>query len=405
MLPKLKLKIKFSSARRWVAFHDRLLLLIILFAILVSYLLVHRLTTLPTANLSASEHLLSITPIGWHGLVQNPFFFIHKLQLSVGYYLFGQGGALVTRLPSVKLGALAIICVAVLMRAWHGTRIAVLGCLLFACSAWTLHVSRYANFDSAYLAAIPMLLVSQLALQRAKARWVPYLVLSVWSLLLFTPGLIWFVLLAAWWERDSLVLAWQQQKHWWQRLLLFLAGLAWLPLLLQFFIKQPQQVVQWLGAPEHLANPSTLLHQLAAVPLHLFGHGPAIPELWLGQLPVLDIFSLTVTVLGIIYYARHWQSGRSRLLLSYALISSLVIALGGAASLSLIVPLAYLAAAAGLSSFLRDWLRRFPFNPIIRFAGIIALSLVVLASCAYNLQSYFVAWPHNFSTIRHFASK
>ncbi len=402
MFQKLKLKIKFTTARRWVADHDRLLILCGLFAALVSYLLSHRLSSLPTDSLSAGEHLLAVKPIGWHGLVQNPFFFISKLQLSASYYFFGQGGALVTRLPSVVFGALAIIGVTGLIRAWHGSRMAIFGGLLFACSAWTLHVSRYANMDSSYLAVVPILLVSQLALQRVKARWVPYAVLVVWSLLLFTPGLIWFVLLAAWWERDCFAYAWQQQKQWGQRLLLTVCGLAWLPLLLQFFISQPTQLVQWLGAPAHLAAPSALLHHLAAVPLHLFIHGPAIPELWLGQLPVLDIFTLVATLLGLVFYIRHWRSGRSRLLLSYGVIGTVVIALGGAASLSLIVPLAYLVAATGLNSLLRDWLQRFPLNPIARGVGVSALSLVIVVSCAYNLQSYFVAWPHNATTISHF---
>ena len=405
MFQKLKLKTKLTTAGRWVTGHVRLLILFGLFAALLSFLLSYRLSTLPTNSLSASERLLAITTVGWHGLLQNPFFLTTKLQLSAGFYFFGQGGALVTRLPSVALGALAIIGVTGLIRAWHGSRMAILGGLLFACSAWTLHVSRYANTDSTYLAAIPILLVSQLVLQRLKTSWLPYVVLVVWSLLLFTPGLIWFVLVAGYWERDSFVSAWRQQKMWRRRLLLAVCSLAWLPLLLQFFIKQPAQIVQWLGAPAQLAAPSALLHQLAAVPLHLFVHGPAIPELWLGQLPVLDIFTLTATLLGIVFYVRHWRSRRSRLLLSYAVIGTIVIALGGAASLSLIVPLAFLVAASGLNSLLRDWLQRFPLNPIVRSLGISTLSLVVAVSCVYNLQSYFVAWPHNATTVSHFSSK
>ena len=400
-----KLKTKLGRGWHWALQSKWSLLLVALAAAVVSFLLLHRLTTLPTGGLSPAEQGLAAMPIGWHGLFQDPFFLINKLQLSVSYYLFGQGGAAIVRLPSVKLGAIAIICVGILLRVWHGTRIAVLGCLLFTCSAWTLHVSRYASWDSTYLAVLPLLLVSQLALQRLTKVWVPYVVVTLWSLLLFTPGFIWFALFAFWWERPRFVSTWQQQEQWWQRLLLLILGFAWLPLLASFFIRQPGQIAQWLGAPAHFDSLLTISHRLASVPLHLFGYGPAIPELWLGRLPLLDIFTLTITILGLIFYAQHWRSGRSRLLLAYAALGTILIGGAGATSLSLLVPLCYLAAAAGLSYLLRNWLRRFPLNPILRSVGVVGLSLLVLASCAYNLQSYFVAWPHNQTTISHFRSQ
>lgn len=372
---------------------------------LVLFLLLYRLTQLPTLSLSSAEQSLALTPIGWHGLAHNPFFLISKLQLSAAFYWFGQGGALVTRLPSVKLGFVSIIGVTILIRAWHGTKAAIFGCLLFACSAWLLHVSRYASWDSLYLSAVPIILVSQLALERLKVAWLPYIILLIWGFLLYTPGLIWFVLLAAWWDRDRFQAAWLQQRRWWQRLLLVVCGSIWLPLLVQFFVRQPRQFLIWLGAPARFVSWQDLLHHLAAVPLHLFIHGPAIPEQWLGQLPVLDIFTLTMTVLGIIYYTRHWRSGRSRLLFSYAALGTLLIGLGGPASLSLIIPLAYLAAAAGLAGLLRDWRQRFPLNPVLRTIGVTVVSVVVFASCAYNLQAYFVAWPHNPSTLSRFSAQ
>ena len=402
MFQKLKVSSRWRTGKHWLYSHDRTIVLVSIFAALVLYLLLHRLTQLPTSALSPAEQNLTNTPIGLHGILTNPFFLASKLQLTAAIYWFGHSSSFIARLPSVKLGALAIICMAIVIRTWHGTKAAVLGCLLFACSAWVLHVSRYASFDSLYLLSLPLILVGQLALERLKYIWVPYIVLLSWGILLYTPGLIWFIIFAAYRERNRFQQAWVSQRLWWQRGILGLCAIAWLPLMVQFFIRQPRQLIIWLGAPLKFDGWPQLLHRLTAVPLHLFVHGPAIPERWLGQLPILDVFTLVVTVLGFAYYLRHWRSGRSRLLLMYSIIGTIVIGLGGSADISLLIPLVYLAAAAGIAGLSRDWRQRFPLNPVLRAAGTIVLTVVVLASCAYNLQSYFVAWPHDQATLRIF---
>ena len=69
--------------------------------------------------------------------------------------------------------------------------------------------------------------------------------------------------------------------------------------------------------------------------------------------------------------------------------------LGGAVTLSVLVPTLYLIVVAGIAYVLHFWLRMFPRNQLARGTGIAVVSLAVALACAYNLQQYFVAWPHN----------
>jgi hypothetical protein len=72
--------------------------------------------------------------------------------------------------------------------------------------------------------------------------------------------------------------------------------------------------------------------------------------------------------------------------------------LGGAAYLSLVVPLLYIFAATGIAYLLHEWLRVFPLNPVARKLGIGLVVVAVAVSCSYNLRAYYVAWPHNAAT-------
>lgn len=388
----------------FLAKHGPGILIAVLAVLLMFSLLLRDITNLP-GGLSSAEKVVALTPIGWQGLIQDPFFLITKLIQSAGYVIFGQGGVLVSRMPSVLLGAVAITSFVLVIRAWHGKQIAVMAAVLFATSAWVLHVSRYASYDSTYLAAIPLLIASQVLIRNRSRLPVAYLVLGVWSVLIFVPGMIWFVLVALYWQWPDLQATWQDAKHWWQRVLLAVIGLSWLPLMAYHSIGSLDALLTWLGLPADFGTISEFGTRLAMVPVNLFVFGPANPELWLGRLPILDVITLGLAIIGIWYYARRWRAARTQLLAIYFTLAVLVIGLGGAAQLSLIVPIGYFLAVAGAAYMLKVWFKRFPNNPVARNFGIVLISSVIAISSLYNLRSYFVAWPNNQQTISRFGQR
>lgn len=369
-----------------------LVLYSILAGVLVAFLLLFRLGTL-VPGLSPKEYAASLQPFGWHGIYDDPFYLPIKVLRSICYFIDPSHGALATRLPSAVFGALSVVAFAGIVRMWHGTRIALFAGALFACSAWTLHVSRLGQYDVLYLSGILLLLGSHLCIKRyPHSKVVRYGSFLLWGCLMYIPGMIWFIV------ANKILLRPQMWQLWRDaalktKALYSLTVLIWLPLLL-IHLTRPHRLVEWIGLPQHFPGVTTLLKQIAGVPVHLFVRGPAYPDVWLGRSPVLDIATLIFCGLGIYYYATHLKASRSRTLAVFAVIGWILVSLGGAVGLSVLVPLALLAASTGMAYLLHDWLHVFPNNPVARRFGVAMIALLVVASCSYNLRAYFIAWPH-----------
>jgi hypothetical protein len=359
----------------------------------VCWLLLYKLGSL-TGGLSRAELAAASAPVGLHGIYDQPFDLPLKLVRSVVFFAFSDHGQTLTRLPNALFGGLAITTFGGLIYLWHGKRTAVLATAMFATSAWVLHASRLASFDVMYLWTLPTLLFSHFLLRKYyKNPLVWYVGIIVWGLLLYIPGLVWFVAADIFLQRKLVLGSWRYVKSWWQRILYVLAGLIWPPLLI-IDLTKPGNAMTWLGLPAHFAALASLLKQFAAVPVHLFIRGPQYPELWLAKTPILDVFALVTCVLGIYFYATHWQAARSRLLAVFLVLGLVLVGLGGPVSLSLLVPLLYMAAATGLAYLLLEWLKIFPNNPLARGLGVGLVVFAVSLSCLYNYRAYFIAWPH-----------
>lgn len=370
----------------------RQLAVLLIGVLLLAALLLPKLGSL-TGGISSAEVLQGGTP-PLNSLLRQPFYLPLTLTRIVLFHI-SHGSVFWLRLANALWGGVAVIAFGGLIHLWFGGRIALFSTILFACSAWTLHVSRLATNDVLYLAALPLLLLTNTLLHRyAKRGLVVWAVLFSWSMLLFLPGLVWLLAANLLLQAKILRAIWRHYDTWWQR---SNGLLAVLPMALLGWALGHGYRKYWLGSPAHFDSGMFPKH-LGGVVVHLFIRGPEYPQLWLGRLPLLDLFTLVCCVLGMYFYARNLQSYRSRLLLALAVTGTLLVAVGGAVSLSLLVPLLYIGAATGLAYFLRKWLQVFPRNPLARSLGVGMITLAVTASCFYNLRSYYVAWPHNIAT-------
>ncbi len=364
---------------------------------LLGLLLLYRLGSL-THGLSQGEMQVANAAVGWHGIYHAPLDLPLKAIRSIVFYISPSHGQTLTRVPNAVLGALAIMSFSWLSWLWHGRRTALLVSVLFATSAWVLHVSRYASYDVLYLWAIATLLLTHALLHNYPKQWQAwYGILAAWGLLLTIPGMIWFLLPELYLQRTLIKENWKVFSSWWQRCLHVIVMFFWVPLLAIDFTRHGQ-FVTWLGAPAHFAKPVTLLKQLVGVPVHLFIRGPEHPAIWLGRAPVLDAFTLAMCVLGIYFYGSRWRSTRGRLLEITLVIGTILVALNGPVSFTVLVPLMYAAVAMGIAYVLHEWLQVFPKNPLARTLGISLVTLAVAFSCLYNVRAYFIAWVHTPTT-------
>jgi hypothetical protein len=375
----------------------RIILTIGALFIALAWLLFYKLGSL-TGGLSQTEVQTAGAAVGWHGIYHQPLYLPLKLVRSVVFWLSPNHGQFLTRLPNVIFGGLSIAEFIVLIRLWHGQRTAILTGTLFACGAWILHASRLASFDVMYLWLLPTLLLINAALSRyAKRASIWFASLIGLALIIYLPGAIWLVLAELYFLKLPISTAWHNLKQSWQRLVSLIIIVGPLALLI-IDLFRAGQLKQWLGLPAHFDNLASVGKHFAAVPVHLLIRGPEYPQIWLGRAALLDIFTLAMSLIGIYFYATHFRSGRSHLLLTLFVISWILIALGGPVGLSLLVPLMYAAAATGIAYLLHEWLHVFPLNPLARATGIGLVSILIAFSAVYNLRSYFVAWPHNPTT-------
>lgn len=381
---------KFS---RFIKAHSTSLLLFGGTAVIYSVLALWRLGTL-VPGLAKSEQA-ALDPYGWQGLIANPLFAPYELVRSAVFWAIEDAGSLISRLPGVLVGLIAVLAFTRLLQIWCSTRTAIFGSALFVCSAWLLHTVRFASPEVVYLAALPLFLLAHHALRKGEHCFLLTGVLALWSVALYIPGLVWLVLLQAVW-------AWRDAPHHWRSLGSIKMKVATLvvPVALVSFLavtltRNVRLLPTWLGLPPEWGSVSQVALGFADVPRHLFIHGPYMPEVWLGKLPILDVAALMLTILGLYFYGRNIKAGRSKAVFAYVLVSMLLVGLGGAVTLSLVVPALYLFAATGLAYLLREWLKTFPRNPFARSIGYLFIVALVSASCVYNLRSYYVAWPNH----------
>ena len=324
--------------------------------------------------------------------------YIFDHPLNAPFHLLGTAiwritgdGLLAMRFTSAIIGLATFGVFYWLVKSWHGHRSALLGSLLFGSSAWFLHTARLGTPD--------ILMFSLLALV-AGAVWVKHskrslpllVVFALATALMYVPGMIWFIVLGlVWqWKRVDRLLK-QNLVAVGIGAVLIIAALA--PLGWAIY-QDPNLAKQLVGLPASgWPDPLAALRTFAEVPLAVAWRTPVDPEHWLGQLPILDAFTLAMFGLGMYLFAKHWRLSRAAWLVVILVLSTALISLKGGVSISIIVPFLYIVAAAGAGFMLDYWYRVFPRNVFAQATGTLLITCAVASVMAYNLRHYYAAWP------------
>lgn len=324
-----------------------------------------------------------------HALLNNPLNAPFILAVKAVSYLL-QDTLLATRLVAAGCGALTLGVFAILLRRWHGMWTAVIGTVLFGLSAWFLHTARLGT-PEVMLFGIFLLVACGFWLRKTN-HWLALLsCFVIVAALLYTPGMVWFILFGLVWQWKTIDAVFK--KHLGivtiGTLLLCIAAapLAWA------IYKDHSLLMPLLGLPEQWPAPLTMLENILRIPFHLFVRNEANPTGWLGTAPILDVFSLTMFVLGGYVYLKKIRLLRVPIFISIFLLTFVLMAIGSSISFTVIIPFVYLIIAAGVSQLIDIWLQTFPRNPIARTVGWMSIVTVVCLACAFQVTHYFVGWP------------
>ncbi len=295
------------------------------------------------------------------------------------------------RLVSVAYGVVTLAIFALLLRHWHSTRTAIYGSLLFGLSAWFLHTARLGTPD-VLMFGVFVLAAGGFWLKHTRSKLALFLCFVGSALLLYVPGMVWYVALGLAWQWKAI------DRVFKRHLAVVSAGaLAMLGLLAPLaygLYKHHDLIRPLLGLPDAWPSPWQIFKNALLAPFHFFVHNTADPVTWLGNAPVLDVFSLTMLILGLYVYLRHARLARAPIFLFVFIVTLGLMAVGSpAVNFTVVIPFVYIIIASGVTHLLGEWFRVFPRNPIARSIGWSLMSLVVGIACLYHVIHYFVGWP------------
>lgn len=282
---------------------------------------------------------------------------------------------------------------------------ALVGTILFATSSWTLAIGRgaYSSTLGIFLLLLIFTLGSRLLFTtRPFIDWV--LLISATCVAVYTPLIIWLVFIAGiismlhYKDRQK----GQPIKRWQKIIIGFLAGVLLTPLVIGL-LADAENALILLGIDSLVDSiPTALLSMIDSLKtLFIANTADLDSPLALGRLPLLDIFSAFMFLLGLYYFERRLKLKRSKLLFGGFALGLIVTSLSGfdIVRFSLLLPIVYIFVAAGIHEAITRWLAVFPRNPLARSLGVIMITVVVGFVGSYHLRRTFLARPGNVEVV------
>lgn len=358
----------------------------------VVFVLFYKLGTL-TNRLSDQEVFAIKRADSWQEILNNPLNFPFKLG-ELAAHTFAPDSIFWARSVSAAFAVITVVLFYKLMRKWFSARIAYISALLLTTSSWFLQYSRLARPDILLALAVVILLGFAWWVHETKriggAAFISVLALGS---IMYIPGMVWLIGLGLFTQIKHVRRILRDISLPMQLICLGTIILLLLPLVraIAFDVNVLKQLIGW----PLTFNAVSFLKELVYVPVSLFVRSEPSPIYNLGRLPLLDVFSAAMLILGIYAYTVRFGLVRTKILIAFGIITSLLIALDTPVSIIIIIPVVYAIIAGGLTLLLEQWYTVFPNNPIARSIGTLVLCIAIATTCFYHLNRYFIAWSNS----------
>lgn len=378
-----------NEIKKLLVLHWQPIIAVGLGLVVVTALLWFRLGTI-TPALSQPEIATITASSSWSEIKSDPLYLPFKLPMFV-LQTIGHDSIVALRSVGAAFGLITAVLFYILLRQWHTKRIATIGSALFITSSWFLQTSRLAAPYILYPLGIVLLCVLLYLMQKSRFSRLSFLTTAiVFATVVYIPGMVWFVVACIFWQYKEIMSYLKKLPVWLvvAGCILALAMIA--PLAYVSFYNL--RVLLGIFAIPMQFEPIEWIRRLLIIPTFLLARGPLDPVINLGRLPLLDIFSATMALLGIYWYCFKLKLLRTRILILFTIISVVLIMLNGTLFLQLLMPMAYIVITAGIMLLLQQWFTVFPTNPIARILGIIVIAAAISITGVYHVRRYYVAW-------------
>lgn len=300
----------------------------------------------------------------------------------------------VYRALSGIFGILLLICFYNYLKQFQTRRVSLLATIMLFTSSWFLHNTRLALASILLPLAVVIILMTARRLQQPNNTAFLSIVLGVvLGLTLYVPAaasVALLVLLFGLKSKKSEL----KFKHF--SLFIFSLILTIAPLI-YVTVQNVELIYDIFGLPQTFL-PIEWLKRVLAIPIFLFAKGPLNPVTNLARLPILDVFSSALLVLGV--YAAYFKIKQPhfRHIILALFASFVLIALNGESVLPVIMPIIYIILSYGIALVLQQWFTVFPKNPLVKNIGVFIVVISLAFISFYHLKRYFIAWPNSPTT-------
>jgi len=298
----------------------------------------------------------------------------------------------VVRALSIVVFGVSLFALYKILQRWHSHKIALFTSILFATNATVLAIARLGT-PLVLLFSWSIVLSLLIWLQHGQSRKIAPLSLAVVGALLFyIPGAPYFYILL-------LVLFANKYKAFFfsiQKSTLYvgiIVGILAISPLLYRLTTDIAILREWLLIPTSI-NWGSIPLDILRVPSAFIYRAPIDPLINVGRLPIFDVATGGLFLLGLYSYYKNYKLERVRIMILSAFFAIVLGALGQVtAGFVIVIPFAYAVVAAGISLLLDQWYKVFPHNPFARSFGILAVVVMLSFSVYYQLNRFLIVWP------------
>ena len=309
------------------------------------------------------------------------------------------------RFVGAIIGAIIVILFFLLIRYLYGNIIGLATTAMFATSSLFLGMSRTATPNIMLLSVLAITSIGFYIRFGKKPEKAWIIGAFIIGLSLYVPGVILYIIPAIIWQFKHIKTSLEKLSTVMIVVVSLIFGILVTPLLFSI-VQNPSIILGYIGINTPLEPILTMAKYAGVSIVSMFVRSPMDHAYWLGRQPILDIFATAMFTCGAYSYIKKYRLHRLWLVLGVAVLSIIWIGITtNRYSIIILLPFVYIVIGGGLRMMTDRWFEIFPKNPIAKYIGVSLLTIAIAISINFQLQRYFIAWPHHQPTIDAFSEQ